>query len=47
MRPQEPGAVHTDGRREVVTAAGARSAEQLLAIIGVDRPPGAIGSAVW
>ena len=33
VRPQEPGAVHADGRSEVVTAAEARSVEQLLATI--------------
>jgi fatty-acyl-CoA synthase len=34
---------HTDGRNEVVAAAGAESAVQLLVTIGSDRPPGATG----
>ena len=37
------GLFHTDGRSEVVAAAGAREATQLLVTIGSDRPVGAVG----
>ena len=38
-----PALFHTDGRSEVVAAAEAGSAVQLLVTIGADRPPGATG----